>query len=193
VSATSHNDAALAAQVAGGDENAAEAFDSRFRPYLLRFLQTRIPFEDQEDLVQEVLFAALQQLRSDGFRGESVLGTWLIGILKHKIADYRAQATRVHAFPARVTSGSDAAPPLIFPRHYWSPDAAIDVERLIDALPKFHRSVLLLNLREGWTTEEIATAMRKSPGTTGRVLWEAKRMLQRNHPELKKIGGSNDQ
>ncbi len=43
-----------------------------------------------EDAVQETLLAALQA--EGGFAGRSSLRTWLIGILKHKIADLRRRA-----------------------------------------------------------------------------------------------------
>ncbi len=39
-----------------------------------------------EDAVQETLLAAL--LGNESFRSESAVRTWLIGILKHKIADH---------------------------------------------------------------------------------------------------------
>lgn len=57
------------------------------RPVLYRY--ALIQLKDSavaDDAVQETLLAALQN--KTGFSGKSSLRTWLIGILKHKIADY---------------------------------------------------------------------------------------------------------
>jgi RNA polymerase sigma-70 factor, ECF subfamily len=56
------------------------------RPKLLSFAMRRLRNREQaEDAVQETLLAALEGM--DRFGGASSLGTWLIGILKHKIVD----------------------------------------------------------------------------------------------------------
>lgn len=57
------------------------------RPVLYRY--ALIQLKDSavaDDAVQETLLAALQS--KIGYTGKSSLRTWLIGILKHKIADY---------------------------------------------------------------------------------------------------------
>lgn len=59
---------------------------ARWRPQLLAFALRRMRNREQaEDAVQETLVAALEGL--DRYAGESSLGTWLFGILKHKIVD----------------------------------------------------------------------------------------------------------
>jgi RNA polymerase sigma-70 factor (ECF subfamily) len=64
-----------------------EALLAEHRPVLFRYalLQLR---DDQlaEDAVQETLLAAWQS--ASNFEGKARLRTWLIGILKHKIADH---------------------------------------------------------------------------------------------------------
>ena len=53
---------------------------------LYRYAAARLPRPaDAEDAVQETLLAALGSART--FRGDSAERTWLIGILKHKVAD----------------------------------------------------------------------------------------------------------
>ena len=57
-----------------------------YRPQLLRFARQRLADAAlAEDAVQEALIAAFQNKHR--FGGESSLGTWLIGILRHKIVD----------------------------------------------------------------------------------------------------------
>ena len=48
-----------------------------------------------EDLVQETFLAAVR--KTDSFRFESSMRTWLIGILKHKIIDYHRKMSRERA------------------------------------------------------------------------------------------------
>jgi RNA polymerase sigma-70 factor, ECF subfamily len=58
----------------------------RFRPQLMSFALRRLRNREQaEDAVQETFLAALESI--DRFSGDSSLGTWLIGILKHKMID----------------------------------------------------------------------------------------------------------
>ncbi len=192
----SPEDRSLLAQIAAGDHRAAESFDSRFRPQLLRFVQSRrILTQDQNDLIQEVLFAAFQKIREDKFHGESSLGTWLVGILSHKIADYwernsresdrtvSLQKNRSTAIQSPIDRIPDPAP---------HPDAVLEIRDILATLPKEHRVILLLNITEGWTTDEIAATVKMPPGTVGRVLWEAKQLLRGNRPILKKLARGKD-
>ena len=58
----------------------------KFRPRLLSFALRRLRNRAAaEDAVQETLLAALEGI--DRFGGASSLGTWLTGILKHKLVD----------------------------------------------------------------------------------------------------------
>lgn len=63
------------------------------RPVLFRYALLQLRDNTQaEDAVQETLLAALQSAAE--FKGGSALRTWLIGILKHKIADYWRRCSR---------------------------------------------------------------------------------------------------
>lgn len=75
----------LHAAVADSSAAFAALIDSH-RPYLLRAarLKLRDPSE-AEDVVQDAVIAAWNGRA--GFRGQSALRTWLVGILNHKIVD----------------------------------------------------------------------------------------------------------
>jgi RNA polymerase sigma-70 factor (ECF subfamily) len=81
---------------------------SEQRPVLFRYalLQLR-DRELADDAVQETLLAALQSI-SD-FQGKAGLRTWLIGILKHKIADQWRRSAREVSFPEFTSTGEDDA------------------------------------------------------------------------------------
>ena len=54
---------------------------------LCRYARSRVPDQAAvEDVVQETLLAALRD--QSPFRDDSAMRTWLIGILRHKIADH---------------------------------------------------------------------------------------------------------
>ncbi|MFA6051505.1 MAG: sigma-70 family RNA polymerase sigma factor [Methylobacter sp.] len=76
------------------------------RPVLFRYalLQLR-DSELADDAVQETLLAAWQS--ASGFEGKASLRTWLIGILKHKIADHWRRSAREAEAPAFTQTDED--------------------------------------------------------------------------------------
>ena len=79
-----------------GEKWLQEYGDSLFRYALLRVRDVGVA----EDLVQETLLAALKA--RDRFQGQAAEGTWLIGIMKHKIADHFRRARR--EIPAQASN-----------------------------------------------------------------------------------------
>jgi len=96
-------DSAIIKRAARGDVRAHEilyrAFASPVYSLCLRF--TRVPAH-AEDLVQETFLAALRD--RGAFSGKSAEATWLVGILKHKIADHFRRQSR------EVSLGEDDPP-----------------------------------------------------------------------------------
>lgn len=69
------------------------AFLVRVRADMLRFARQQLGHDDEaEDAVQEALAGALKNAAN--FRGEAALKTWIIAILKNKIADILRQRQR---------------------------------------------------------------------------------------------------
>lgn len=112
---------------------------------LFRYACLRVRDRDAaEDLVQETLLAALQS--KGDFAGRSSERTWLIGILRHKLADH----WRRHGREAPLENCTDAADPdelleLLFdaengdhwrapPFHWLKPDAALEQRQFWDVL-----------------------------------------------------------
>ncbi|TAK64207.1 sigma-70 family RNA polymerase sigma factor [Methylobacter sp.] len=86
----------------------AEKNLSAQRPILFRYalLQLR-DRELADDAVQETLLAALQS--ASDFEGKAGLRTWLIGILKHKIADHWRRSAREPSVPEFTQADEDDA------------------------------------------------------------------------------------
>jgi RNA polymerase sigma-70 factor (ECF subfamily) len=69
------------------------AFLARVRIDMLRFARLQLGHDDEaEDAVQEALAGALKNAAN--FRGEAALKTWIIAILKNKVADVLRQRQR---------------------------------------------------------------------------------------------------
>ena len=76
------------------------------RPVLFRYALLQLhDSELADDAVQETLLAAWQS--ASGFEGKAGLRTWLIGILKHKIADHWRRSAREAVAPAFDRTGED--------------------------------------------------------------------------------------
>lgn len=188
----SQEDLALITSMIAGDSPAAEAFDQRFRPFLARFVRGRIRPEDEQDLVQEVLLSAFRQICDSKFEGASGLGTWLISILRNKIADHWELKRKEGSLQSLSVGSIGSELDVIPDTNQQSPDVAIEVQQLLATLPKTHRVVFILKFREGWKTAQIAAAMSLPEGTVSRLIWEAKRMLRRMRPQLKELSPVED-
>lgn len=172
----------LVQRIAERDEDAASLFHKLHTQALITVARNNgLILEDCQDVVQEVLMTAIEQIRNDRFRGESSVATWLQGILRHKIVDcwrvhFRQDARLVPmnaiVGPSPANSPSDAL------TSADDVDAAIEVREVLAGLPNDRRSILLLNETEGWTIAEIAAMIKMRPGTVGRKLAEAKEMFR---------------
>jgi RNA polymerase sigma factor (sigma-70 family) len=57
-------------------------------------------------------------------------------------------------------------------------DAGRDAERLLSKLPEEWRTVVVLNVVEGWTAEEIAASLGVSPNTVFTRLYRARQRIK---------------
>lgn len=113
-----------------------DQFLERVRSEMLRFARLQLGNDaEAEDAVQEALVGALKNARS--FRGQAALKTWIIAILKNKIADMLRRRQR-HSVIAEQALNDDEAGgyPEVFnhrgvwrgesrPTHWGDPEAAL--------------------------------------------------------------------
>lgn len=96
------------------------AFLDRVRREMLAFARQQLGQDDEaEDAVQEALAGAMRN--ADSFRGEAALKTWMIAILKNKIADIlrRRQRGPINASELAVSDQEGALPPVFDQRGMW--------------------------------------------------------------------------
>lgn len=148
------------------------------RTILLRYALLQLHDEAlAEDAVQETLLAALQT--GDSFRSESAVRTWLIGILKHKIADHYRAAERHYSLGQSAGEHEEdpnaALEQLIFdgkgrwigsPGAWNNPDHALEQDEFWVVfewcqknLSEQHARAFMLREMVGLETEEICLDM----------------------------------
>lgn len=154
------SDRALVAAYQGGEERAAAELIGRHGSVLGRFLYSSGADRDEvEDLVQETLFRAFRRL--DSWRGDASFRTWLLTIASNLLRDqFRSRrGPKVLSLEGREIAG---------PADPHGDLAAVEVEERVRQglarLPRLQRDVFLLRTQEGSDYEEIALALRTTPG-----------------------------
>ena len=118
-----------------------------------------------EDAVQDVFIVVNRKLRD--FEGRSSVRTWLAGIVRRVVRDYRRTDTRK---PALARAQTDLVDDL--PTGHASPEdnalateAARLLHELLDSLDDDKREVFILAELEQWSLAEIAEATGVSANT----------------------------
>jgi RNA polymerase sigma-70 factor (ECF subfamily) len=73
-------------RVLSGEKGAATTFYKVFAPKLRKYLVTKLPDEEVEEVIQDAFLSAFDSLSL--YRGESSVLTWLISIARHEVADF---------------------------------------------------------------------------------------------------------
>jgi len=141
---------------------------------------------DARELVQEAFLRVYRSLGS--FQGGSSFFTWLYRIVTNLAIDLMRKPGRKEAelsdrqvaeddaadFP--LVSRIDGADPLDVIRRR---EIAARIQAALDALPPYHRGVILMREVEGMSYEEMAQAMGVSKGTIMSRLFHARQKLQK--------------
>lgn len=165
-------DLALVARIAQGDATAADEFASH---YFERFTylagRAGVPQQDCEDVAQEALLAALQQMRRGLFRGDCRLGSWLTHILRGKVMDYWRSRPGAPVLVAEAAAAHLPAP-------LSDQEMNAIVREALAQMPPQHRIILLLNRTAGFTLDEISRKLELSVGQVSGRLYAAEDMFR---------------
>jgi RNA polymerase sigma-70 factor (ECF subfamily) len=141
---------------------------------------------DARELVQDAFLRVYRSLNS--FQGGSSFFTWLYRIVTNLAIDlmrkpgrrdtelHEAQAAADEPTEFPLVSRIDGADPLDVIRRR---EIAVRIQAALDALPPYHRGVILMREVEGMSYEEMAEAMGVSKGTIMSRLFHARQKLQR--------------
>ena len=147
----------------------------RYRAQMLRFARKRLHNPAHaEDAVQDALVAAIEGMR--GFCGDASMGTWLTGILKHKIVDCVRRSAR---------DSVEVLDDDTFPSDARTPEEEMSrgdmLERLDQGLAQLSRQaaqVILMRDVLGMTTAEACRELDISTSNCAVLLHRARRRLR---------------
>src|SRR5438094_3564228 len=96
-----HSDKELAAAILRKDRKATAEWVSLYADSVYTYVRRRlVPRADRvDDVVQEVFLAAWESLGQFEGKGNSSLGSWLLGIARHKVEDYYRRCLRQADMP----------------------------------------------------------------------------------------------
>jgi RNA polymerase sigma-70 factor (ECF subfamily) len=155
------------------EEKAFRALYRRHAPALhriaLRLVRGRR--EDAEEILQNTWIRAVERL--SGFRWESSLRSWLVGIAINCSRELNRRTGRIEELPEPVrVQDVDELPRLN------GTVGRIDLERAIATLPDGYREVLVLHDIEGYTHSEIGSILGIEAGTSKSQLSHARRAVR---------------
>ena len=169
----------LVAEVLAKDRKATAEFVSRCAdwtyPFLCRHLMPRK--EIAEDLMQEIMLAAWQNLQS--YRGESGLRSWIMGIARHKVEDYYRK--RLRETEVQEDDASDEQPAVVpdFEADLDSVSQQERVQRTLADLPEAYGMALIWRYRDNRSLREMAALTGKTEKAMERLLARARESFRR--------------
>jgi RNA polymerase sigma-70 factor (ECF subfamily) len=178
-------DAATLTAARAGDRDARAALLRELEdPWYRMCLSLLANAEEARDATQETALRFLKQL--PGFRGDSQLRTWSLGIALNVVREMKRSAGRM----ARL-AGNDATSDGCYCGEEWSPFDAVEAAESREALretladlPERQREAIVLRFFEDLSVEDTATLMRCAPGTVKATVHQALRSLRRRLPQL---------
>ncbi len=178
-----HADAAIAARILRGDEQAFRQLFEHVYPRLYRFTLARVDADHAlaSDLVQQAILRVIERLES--YRGEAALYTWICQVARNVIADHfrtrdrrSGRVTLLEDEPSvRAVLEALAAPALEQPEaQAWRRDLGRLVQATVDALPDRYGEVLELKYVDGLRVREIAERLALSEKAAESLLTRAR-------------------
>jgi RNA polymerase sigma factor (sigma-70 family) len=162
----------LLAGIRRDDAVACEAFVSKYAPRIrLALRMFRIPENDSDDVLQEVLATAIRQIRSGLFEGRSQLFSWIHHMVRGKAVDHRrtvARRLREVSLPDRVDDlGLSIA---VLPEQ----EASVTASEALEGMPPRVQLLLRLHYRQNVPVGTIAQEFGLSEKRVRTLLTEAK-------------------
>jgi RNA polymerase sigma-70 factor, ECF subfamily len=126
-----------------------------------------------EEYTQDTFVRAFDRLES--FRGESALSTWITAIAISVVYNGQRKVRRLRSREVEL----EHAEPVAVTTRQADPDLKVKLNAAIDSLPEGYRTVFLMHDVEGFTHEEIGSALGIQDGTSKAQLSRARARLRR--------------
>ena len=147
------------------------------RRFLAYFLRHRVPREHAEELVQDVFVNVVRHCGE--FRGDTRIDAWLWAIVRNGLIDYvRRQRPElsVDADELIDLAGAAADPPGVAGQELE--DCVRAAFAAYGAASRDRAAVLALVAFEGWTIDDVAAMLRRTPGATREYLSQCRKKLK---------------
>lgn len=192
--ATYDEDQAIVARVLRGEIDAFAELMRRHNQRLYRVCRSVLPNDGEaEEAVQEAYLRAYRNLAQ--FEGRAKFSTWLTRIALHEALARRRRSARWVSLQAsddhglaRRLSARGRSPE----RDAMNEELSTALEKAIDALPAHYRTVLVLRLVEGLSTDETASCLGLGREAVKSRLHRSRKLLQvrlRTHAEAHSVFG----
>jgi RNA polymerase sigma-70 factor, ECF subfamily len=142
VTETVRAEAKIVERVCAGDKEAFGELYKAFAPLVHGIMLARVPYDEVDDLAQEVFLAAFKNLHT--LRDQSKIGAWLSMIARNRAIEFYRQTKPTEELSEEIR-GNDTPQ-----------TEAREILEAIRSLPDAYRETLVLRLVEGMTGQEIA-------------------------------------
>ncbi|MDB5388760.1 MAG: polymerase sigma factor SigM [Planctomycetaceae bacterium] len=164
----------LVAAIVEDRNDAIREFEQLFGPRIQAFARKRrIPSNDRDDVVQDVLADALRQIQRGRFRGEAALSTWVHQIMNGKVADYwRKQGKATVLQLQDLAENHDS---LVTTNN---PDVVAAVQQALGRLSTDDQLLLRLHEQEQYTLAEMCPILRVRKSAVAERLARARKRFR---------------
>ena len=135
-------EAEIVERVCAGDVEAFNELYKMFAPLVHGIILARVPYDEAQDLAQEVFLSAYKNLHT--LRDKNSVGAWLAMIARNRANEFYRSAKPTEELSEDLR-GKDSRK-----------TEAREILSTIRALPENYRETLVLRLVEGMTGQEIA-------------------------------------
>ena len=163
----------LVARVLAGDPDAErELYDSHVdRVYRLVYRMVG-DGELASDYTQDTFIRTFDRLAT--FRGESALSTWITSIAISVVYNGQRKVKRLRSREVDI----EHAEPVAATIRHADPDLKARLQKAVDGLPEGYRTVFLMHDVEGYTHDQIGSALGIQEGTSKAQLSRARAKLR---------------
>jgi RNA polymerase sigma-70 factor (ECF subfamily) len=155
----------LIARACSGDRDAFTDLYKIYSPLVHGIVLARVPYDDAQDIVQEVFLAAYNNLHT--LRDKNVIGAWLASIARNRSMEFYRHARPTEELSEEISNRNN-------------PEAeAREILAAIRTLPETYRETLILRLVEGMTGIEIAERTGLKPESVRVNLHRGMEMLRK--------------
>jgi RNA polymerase sigma factor (sigma-70 family) len=175
------SDSQLVKRIKGGDREALAALYGRYLPSLWRYVHAQLRGDDptSRDVVSETFLAAIRNLTETNVSVTSV-GSWLIGIARHKLADYRRLSSKQLGTTPPDLLGQENDPAQSFD----ASDTRCIIARVMDRLDDLERTVLEWKYIEELSVREIAQRLNRTDKAIEAMLYRARHSFKALYQEM---------